>query len=147
MHVNVIDRIITLSTCNSLQCILLQCNVVIRESFLFRYSAIPLFLIPRFTTSPVLYIYWIVSQFVSGLNCKSRVSCKICKTDIATMKLSSLVVQLDARIGRLPVVPKDFFEYPVMPFSAKCGLLQLIEKTGTSYINLQNIQDFVVITS
>ena len=45
------DRIITLSTCNALQYSLLQCNVVIRESFLFRYSAIPLFLIPHFTGS------------------------------------------------------------------------------------------------
>ena len=32
------DRIITLSTCNALQYSLLQCNVVIRGSFLFRYS-------------------------------------------------------------------------------------------------------------
>ena len=40
---------------------LLQCNVVIRENFLFRYSAIPLFLIPHFLTSPInveIKIHW-----------------------------------------------------------------------------------------
>ena len=37
------DRIITLSTCNTLQYSLLHCNVVRRESFLFHYSTILLF--------------------------------------------------------------------------------------------------------
>ena len=35
------DRVITLSTCNALQYSPLQWNVVIRESFIFRYSVVP----------------------------------------------------------------------------------------------------------
>ena len=50
------DRIIILWACNALQYSLLECIVVIRESFLFRYSTIRILVLPCKASSHTVVI-------------------------------------------------------------------------------------------